>query len=488
MAQYGRNDAGKVRAEVKAALAADGIDADRETLLIFQVLLAWEGNKAIEMGPYVGGGNHLSGTAWVYDDEKLDPRLLDSKRPGGYYGQPCSVGEFNSHYIGGVAHELGHAFGLPHDCQRQAERAKRGLSLMGGGNHSYGQQLRGEGPGSFLSDASAMLLAYSRPFAGEQKGARARPTCRLTSLDAAFRDGKIVLRGGVTADPPAFGIAAFNDWQKVDSDYDAVSWTCKIAESGKFELEIGEMRPGASQLRLRVCHTSGATSSFAFDYEVDREGRPNIDVFRYRLPLEEAVAAYASGDRSKARSLAAELQRRFADVPDVRRKAAHLVSLIEAKPPQPLAKVAPRDGSIPLCEAVFRAATTGWGPLVRNQVPVERPGLCFLQVDGRFFDEGLHAHAPSKCEVELDGRWSRFQAKCGLQDGHGGSVVFVVRGDGKELARSPQIKPRTIHALDVDIRRVKVLELVVENGGDGNNGDWGVWLEPRLQRQGKRER
>jgi hypothetical protein len=169
MRAYGRDASGKVRDEVKEALAQQGIDLDRQTLVIFQVLLHWEANKATEIGPYVGGGNHLTGTAWVYDDQRLDSRLLGSKAPGGYYGGPCSLGEFNSHYIGGVAHELGHAFGLPHDCQREAEQAKRGLSLMGGGNHTYGQEQRGEGPGTFLSAASAMLLAYNCPFTGEQQ-------------------------------------------------------------------------------------------------------------------------------------------------------------------------------------------------------------------------------------------------------------------------------------------------------------------------------
>ncbi len=138
--QHPAGHSGKVRKEVKDALARQDIDVDCQTSLIFQVLLAWEGNKATEIGPYVGGGNHLAGTAWVYDDSHLDPRLLGSKAPGGYYGGPCSLGAFNSHYIGGVAHELGHAFGLPHDCQRKAETATRGSSLMGGGNHTYGQE------------------------------------------------------------------------------------------------------------------------------------------------------------------------------------------------------------------------------------------------------------------------------------------------------------------------------------------------------------
>jgi hypothetical protein len=481
MRTYGRNASDKVRGEVKAALAQQGIDVDRETLVIFQVLLDWEGGKATEIGPYVGSGNHLAGTAWVYDDEHLDPRLLSSKAPGGYYGGPCSLGEFNSHYIGGLAHELGHAFGLPHDCQREAERAKRGLSLMGGGNHTYGQQRRGEGPGTFLSAASAMQLAYSRPFAGEQKDARTRSTCRLTDLDAKFKNGKLVLTGAVVAQPPAFGIVALDDWAKIPADYDAVGWTCKIDEGGRFRLEVGEMRPGMSQLRLKVCHASGGTSNFAFDYEVDSHGKPNVDVFRHRFALDEAMAAYAAGDRVKVQALAAELQRRFADVPEVRRKASHLLRLLDAGPPRELSEL-PLDGAwVPISRARFRSASTGWGRPLCDQVPVEEPGQCFLQVGGKFFEQGLYAHAPSKRELALDGKWARFRSAYGLQDGHPGSVVFVVRGDGKELFRSPLVKDQALRKLDVDVRGVNLLELSVEDGGDGNRSDWGVWIWPQLQ-------
>ncbi|HEV7226262.1 MAG TPA: hypothetical protein VGN42_26380, partial [Pirellulales bacterium] len=107
MRAYGRDAHGKVREEVKAALAREKIDIDRETVLVFQLLLDWKGAQAIEIGPYVGSGDAHSGTAWVYDDAKLDPQLLASLKPGGYYLRPCSLGEFNSHYVGGVAHELG---------------------------------------------------------------------------------------------------------------------------------------------------------------------------------------------------------------------------------------------------------------------------------------------------------------------------------------------------------------------------------------------
>ncbi len=485
MRDYGRDAAHKVREEVKGALARQGIDVDRETLVIFQVLLDWEGNKATEIGPFVGSGSHLAGTAWVYDDQHLDPRLLSSKLPGGYYGGPCSLGEFNSHYIGGLAHELGHAFGLPHDCQRESERAKRGLSLMGGGNHTYGQQRRGEGPGTFLSAASAMQLACSRPFAGEQKDARTRSTCRLTDVDAKFKDGKLLLTGAVVARPPAFGIVALDDWAKIPADYDAVGWTCKIDDSGRFRLEVGEMRPGLSQLRLKVCHANGATSNFAFDYEVDSRGKPNVDVFRCRFALDEAMAAYAAGDRAKVQALAAELQRRFADLPEVHGKVSHLLKLIEAGPPLALSDLPAENGWVSITRARFRSASTGWGAPLRDEVPMEVHGQCFLQVGGKFFEQGLYAHAPSKFELELDGKWARFRSAYGLQDGHPGSVVFVVRGDGKELFRSSLVKDQALRKLDADVQGVNLLELSVEDGGDGNNGDWGVWIWPKLQPSAK---
>ena len=71
------------------------------------------------------------------------------------------------------------------------------------------------------------------------------------------------------------------------------------------------MRPGLSQLRLKVCHTSGATTDFAFDYEVDSHGKPNVDIFRYGLPFQEAVAAYAAGDRAKVQDTGGRIEATF---------------------------------------------------------------------------------------------------------------------------------------------------------------------------------
>jgi hypothetical protein len=480
MSTYGRNASAAVRNEVRAGLARQEIDMDRNSWVIFQVLLRWDGDKATEIGPYVGGGSHLTGTAWVYDDERLDPQLLASKAAGGYYSRPCSIGDFNSHYIGGVAHELGHAFGLPHDCQTKQDR-HRGLSLMGGGNHTYGQELRGDGAGTFLSSASATLLAFSRPFAGELPGAARKPDCRLSDFDAQVADARIVLTGSVAAKPPAFGIVAFNDWAKIPADYDAVSWTCKVAKDGRFRLDVGELQPGPSQLRLWICHTNGEASRFAFDYQVDAAGKPILDVFRYRLLLEEAVAAYRQRDRARVESLTGSLIQGFPDVQEVQKKAAHLKTLLDPGPQRPWSDIPATDGWIGISHALFRTAAVGWGRPQRDEVLSESPGECFLQVDGRVFERGLFAHAPAKHELALEGKGTRFRTDYGLQDGHDGSVVFVVRGDGRELFRSPLVKDHHLRKADVDVAGVQVLGLSVEDGGDGANSDWGVWISPQLK-------
>jgi hypothetical protein len=105
-----------------------------------------------------------------------------------------------------------------------------------------------------------------------------------------------------------------------------------------------------------------------------------------------------------------------------------------------------------------------------------------LEVDGQFFEKGLYAHAPACHTLDLAKGWKRLQSRFGVQDGHPGSVVFVVKGDGKELFRSALIKANLVQSLDTDITGISKLELLTENGNDGTNGDWGVWLEPTLQR------
>ncbi len=73
----------------------------------------------------------------------------------------------------------------------------------------------------------------------------------------------------------------------------------------------------------------------------------------------------------------------------------------------------------------------------------------------------------------------------GLGGGDGsqekGSVVFVVKGDGRELYRSPQMSEGMAPIeVDVPLSGMKTLEMIVEDAGDGSSGDHAVWIEPTI--------
>ncbi len=481
MRTYGRDSSGEVRDEVKAALDRKGLNVDRRTMVIFQVLLEWRDGRAIEVGSYVGGGSHLAGTAWVYDDPLLDPRRLGSTEPGGFYMKPVSIGQFNTHYIGGVAHELGHAFGLPHVAGPKSI-AKH--SLMGDGNHTYGEELRGQGAGTYLHPASAMLLARSRPFAGRLPDANARSVSECTDLQASFRDGQLMLKGTFDSTPPAFGIIAYNDQVAIPADYDATGWVSPVDAAGAFRLAIGDLEPGEYELRLQVCHTNGAASTSTYHYRVGADGVPDLKPFaRSFLVLGQAVRAYGAGSLRRAATLLDELDRDTEAGPELRRQARHLRELLQPRPLESLTAFPAEQVRAEVSRLEFAEASVGWGAPLRDQVLPEGGGTCFLVVDGTFHERGLFAHAPARHVLDLSGSgWKRFKSGYGLQDGHGGSVVFAVRGDGRELFRSAKTTERRLAEMEVDITGIKRLELLVEDAGDGTGSDWGVWIEPTLQR------
>ncbi|MDR0327196.1 MAG: NPCBM/NEW2 domain-containing protein [Planctomycetaceae bacterium] len=477
-AEYGRNDSGSVRDEVKAAMMDQyKVDIDKEVVVIFQSLLRWENAKATELGPYVGGGNALSGTAWVYDDPLLDAAKLPLKQPGGYYNGHVSIGQFNTHYIGGVAHELGHAFGLPHECEKDDERAKQGASLMGGGNHTYGQELRKEGLGAFLSAASALQLSTVRAIVGDISGSRDRGAWKVEDISATYKDGQITFSGRFVAIPPVIGIIAFNDDASIESDYDAKTWVTKPDRGGRFNITIGELKQTTYQLRLVAVHEGGQKSQTAYDYTVYAEG-PDLSQFDKSLPFEAIKRAFVENDRGSLDAILTEVTAKYPNSA-VQRRAKHYSDLLNGTFTQiDLVAVPAESKKADLTWAKFVSAQTGWGDARRGSVPEDG----FLKVGGTVYELGFYGHAPSSYKFDLGGKWNTLKSAYGLQDEHDGSVVFVVRGDGKELFRSEKITGHRLRNFDVDVTNIQELELSVEDAGDGPGADWGVWINPTLER------
>jgi hypothetical protein len=69
-----------------------------------------------------------------------------------------------------------------------------------------------------------------------------------------------------------------------------------------------------------------------------------------------------------------------------------------------------------------------------------------------------------------------------LTSAQSGSVVFVIEADGEELLRSKLTKSGQVPRDEIDLTGKQKLELIVEDGGDGTRSDWGLWLEPTLER------
>jgi hypothetical protein len=205
-------------------------------------------------------------------------------------------------------------------------------------------------------------------------------------------------------------------------------------------------------------------------------------VFGYSLLLSQAMKAHAAGDRARVEALATELEQKPGQPESVRREAAHLRRLQQPAPLKALSDLGPETKVVSLTDLRLTRESVGWGRPLRDQVLPENQDACLLHVGGQFFERGFYAHAPARHAVQVARGWKHLRAGYGLQDGHSGTVVFVVRGDGKVLFRSAVVRDHQLRNLQVNLAEVDLLELLVEDAGDGGRADWGVWLAPQLER------
>lgn len=127
-----------------------------------------------------------------------------------------------------------------------------------------------------------------------------------------------------------------------------------------------------------------------------------------------------------------------------------------------------------LWEASRKSANAGWGEVTINTVKVGQ--TCN--------DKSIYAHAPSKITYRLDRKWKAFDTSVFIRDNStSGLAAARIIGDGVNLytssaftARSGPVKLPTINVSGINEITLEFLDM-----GD-NNGDWSVWLEPRLSR------
>lgn len=486
--EYDVRSGSEIRTECLPTLRAAGLDPDRETIVIFCNMSNWDEEKRTisQNSPYYAGGSNRQGTAWQVDSPILDLDFLDKKEPrvmDGQYGD-ISIGRYNSIFIGGVCHELGHALGLPHNRERPDEREAFGTALMGSGNRTYGEDRRNEGRGSFLTLAHGLKLASHPIFCGSVKGIDLPPNAELAEVKIEGKGGGFVFSAKVSADPPPYAVLGYMD-PEGGGDYDATTCTAIPDGEGRFTLEANALAKGKPGVfRVVVVQANGAASSFAsattsfiYPYHVAADGAVDLSAAQAALRLAPLLEAVNSGNRTKASGELTRLEREK-PAPVMLEAARVLAGTLTARPgPPPAGAKGPK---LHLSDAEAKSARVGWGRAQANRLP-EKSML--FSAGSRLFPRGIYAHAPARHVWELGGKWKKLAGHAGLPDGNGGgSCVFVVKADGREAWRSPKTEPGALREFEVSVEGVKELELIVEDAGDGNGSDWGCWFDPRLER------
>jgi hypothetical protein len=198
--------------------------------------------------------------------------------------------------------------------------------------------------------------------------------------------------------------------------------------------------------------------------------------------LTPAFQAMAHNDLGLAAKLAREIAAGPDSTPAVKALANSIERLTQPEPNYPALSAIPASQmSVSLSDMQWDSAEVGYGKPQHNRNYVEGGEFPLLRTSERLYEKGIFAHAPSRIRFNTAGAWKTLTATAGLQQG-GHSVVFVVKGDGRELYRSPLLENDATTDLKVNITGVKKLELISEDGGDGIGNDWSVWFEPKLSR------
>jgi hypothetical protein len=251
-----------------------------------------------------------------------------------------------------------------------------------------------------------------------------------------------------------------------------------VDQDGHFEVRVGALKPGWYELRLRFYLVNGAYSELKYRFTLggsleipaDKLGRQTL----YELHVKPAIAA------RDAEALCAGVSK-LADFNDVhyrRARAYHGLLTREETKPRALTEFDDSVRQVPLSAVKWQSASVGWERPACDRIPSGQP----LETAEQFHDTGIYAHADSSYVYELGGKWTQFSSAYGLQNLCEGSVVFVVKCDGREVFRSRLMDDWAEGLVKVDLAGVDRLELIVEDGGDGKWGDCGVWFSPMLMR------
>ena len=124
----------------------------------------------------------------------------------------------------------------------------------------------------------------------------------------------------------------------------------------------------------------------------------------------------------------------------------------------------------------LKSFTQDWGQARKDKSVDGNP----IKIGGAMFEHGVGTHANSECTIQLNKTAVSFRAMVGVDDEKApqGTVRFIVLVDDKKMFDSGVMKGgNKAKVVNVDLTKASVLELVVEDGGDGIDSDHADWAE-----------
>lgn len=485
-AHYEHTSGDETWAEVRKALAGT-IDPEREHVLILYGLCRREPDgRFVFDAPYYGAtwSDQRHGLCHAADCDVLDPLLLTANdKPmvftEHYYPRiEMTLAKFNSWYLGGIAHELGHGLGLPHDNGGPGEAP--GISLMGGGNLHYREQLWGGREPAYLSLATALRLAAHPLFTQSDKARWQTADATFENLTASAEKGTLRISGRVRAPVPPCAIIAAAFPVTARTDHGAMTFCAAVGEDGKFSVEMTNLKAPKWQINLGCLLANGAETRMQFTLRCDERGEPAADELASSFVTDGAEQAFMRNPAQAAKLLTDEA---IAAAPnDEARRRLRLLRDMKNPEPEPVDLATAKAARVFLSDARWTKAEVGWGKVARNRYwfhPGQWEGA-LLKLGGEVFAKGLYAHSKSEFVFPLGGNWKTFSATVGLRDGAAsqGSAVFTVIGDGREIFRSKLLRTGEKETVRIDIAGVKELALQASGGEGSNNNSWAIWAEP----------
>lgn len=472
---YDINSGERIRNEISKG-AAGKIDFSADHVLVFTGFSYKRADSTyVFHSPYWGTGSSRNGICFVADCELLDSKLLTDKVQRMKFSEQaiafkeCGVAEFNSWYIGGIAHEMGHMFGLPHDNGNPSELAPSEISLMGqyGSRHFRGY-LWGDKQSSVISAAGIMQLISHPVFTQSARALNDAPAAGNDDLHFVNNDKGVSVKTNIS--PLTLPYACYTLLRTVDiTEYFNRSSIHLIGPANELNMQLGKLPGGMYVIGVVLIYPNGTIMTGQQLFFVDSHGVAAIP----KLPMVTDVDIKAFHDRLLKEEKTTE--------------TALKLKILEplVNPSAPADPLTANGKRLFLSDARWEKAEVGWQQPARNYNTKEWERTFFLENQGKIFEKGLFAHAPSVYSFKLGKKWRTFSALAAFRDDvrEEGAVRFTVWGDGKLLYTSPVLTTGLQTPVKIDITQVDLLELKAESTAPDNNGHcWSIWLNPMIER------